>query len=126
MTGLFGVLSFASIHCCCSLFLLLFSTNSLGQQCEEIRDELFFPSIYHCKCFNGCRLHLLMASAPKKMRAEGLANNAARLGFTFKGDISVKPKGKFAPLRLFCIQPPGMMENFQNNTMCFAMKTQKT
>ena len=62
----------------------------------------------------------------KKKRTEGLANNAARLGFTFEGDISVKPKEKFAPLRLFCIQPPGMMENFQNNTMCFAMKTQKT
>ncbi|MBC8441124.1 MAG: hypothetical protein H8D87_15740 [Deltaproteobacteria bacterium] len=47
----------------------------------------------------------------KKRRTEGLANNAARLGFTFEGDISVKPKEKFAPLRLFCIHPPGMMEN---------------
>ena len=47
----------------------------------------------------------------KKRRTEGLAKNAARLGFTFEGDISEKPKEKFAPLRLFCIHPPGMMEN---------------
>lgn len=47
----------------------------------------------------------------KKRRIKGLANNAARLGFTFEDNISVKPKEKFAPLRLFCIHPPGMMEN---------------
>ena len=47
----------------------------------------------------------------KKKRIRLLSSNADSLGFTFKGDISVTPKEKFAPLRLFCIHPASMMEN---------------